>query len=115
MNQETMYTILSISGLLTGVAVGVTFGMFQHRALLRDQKQQETKGVQKRRLVVPSSFRRIFYLVITLLVIQIVCPILFKESAIQWIITAGIIVGYGWTLLKRIRTYKKDYTHIALV
>ncbi len=115
MDAELMYTILSIGAVIFGIGIGVVFGTLQHKALLRDQAQQANKGHKRRRLVIPSSFRRIFYLVMLLMVIQYVAPMLFKNASIQWILTAGIIIGYGWTLVRRLRTYKNDYTHIALV
>jgi hypothetical protein len=115
MNAGLFYTIISLGALIIGLGVGVTFGTLQHKALLRDQIKQANKDYKKRRLVVPSSFRRIFYLVISLLVIQYAAPILFHTSSTQWVLTAGIIVGYGWTLVRRLRTHKDDYVHIALV
>jgi hypothetical protein len=115
MDAGMTYTIISLGALLFGGAVGIIFGILQHRALLRDQKRQEGKSLKRRRLVIPSSFRRIFYLIMLLMAIQYVCPFLFRDSSTQWILTAGIVIGYGWTLLKRIRTYKGDYKHTALV
>ncbi len=115
MNADIMYTLLSAGAVIFGIGTGITFGTLQHKALLRDQQMQSAKEYKKRRLVVPSSFRRIFYLVIMLMVIQYTAPMLFKNTSTQWILTAGIIIGYGWTLVRRLRTYKNDYTRIALI
>ena len=43
------------------------------------------------------------YLLITLVLIQFICPLLFKNDSTQWWVSAGVVVGYGAMLFIQLR------------
>ena len=52
----------------------------------------------------PGSMNRIAMLLIILVAMQLVAPIFFKGN-IQWILSAGVLLGYGWTFAKQLRAH----------
>jgi len=35
-------------------------------------------------------------------VVQLICPLLFTDGT-QWVVSGGVVFGYGWTLFRRLR------------
>jgi len=101
MNSYITESLLAIIGFLVGGAIGFTFGSLQNAALERNRKRQLAQGVRTAMTLVPGSFRRTAFLLMTLAVVQVVCPMLFESALVQWLVSAGVVVGYGWTLLRR--------------
>ena len=87
--------------LVVGGTIGLLFGTIQSAAQLRNKRRQEKGELKGGFAVMPGSFGRVALLLIVLAIVQIVCPMLF-EGNIQWIVSAGVILGYGWTLFRRI-------------
>jgi hypothetical protein len=107
-NIKTMKTqlfniLLAFGGLVLGSVIGLAFGSIQNAALLRNKKQQEHGNLGSGWAVMPGSMRRVAFLMMALIVIQIACPLLFQNDSIQWMVSAGVVMGYGWTLLQQFR------------
>ena len=100
---STMF--LSILGLISGGFIGVGFGMVQDAARRRNERLQESGKLKSRWSLIPGSGRRVAYLLVALVVIQIVCPLLFN-AGIQWWVSAGVACGYWWLLFSRLRQRK---------
>ncbi|MDE3058264.1 MAG: hypothetical protein KGJ59_09945 [Bacteroidota bacterium] len=94
--------VLSAAGFVLGGIVGFAFGTLQNAALRRNEQQQKAGSLKTNWLAMPGSMSRIALLLIILVVIQIACPLLF-EGNIQWLVSAGVILGYGWTLYSKLR------------
>jgi positive regulator of sigma E activity len=50
----------------------------------------------------PRSGARVAYLLLALALVQIICPLLFSDG-VQWTVSAGVGLGYGWTLFRTLR------------
>jgi len=105
MKTQLMNILLPLGGLILGGVIGLAFGSIQNAALLRHKKLQQGRSLSSGWALVPGSMRRVAFLLITLAVVQIACPMLFEGDSIQWLVSAGVVLGYGWTLLQRLRQH----------
>jgi hypothetical protein len=94
--------IQSLTGLVLGLMIGVGFGMVQDTARRRNEKRQQTGDLKTPWMVMPGSGVRVAYLLVALVVIQIVCPLLFRDG-VQWWVSGGVAGGYGLMLFLRLR------------
>lgn len=92
----------SALAVLIGFGVGYGFGLLQENARRRNatlQAKGDFKlGVQQ----LPGTGRRIAYLLLSLLAVQLVCPLLFRDG-IQWLVSFGLLVGYGIPMWSQLR------------
>jgi hypothetical protein len=92
-----------LAGLIVGAVIGLGFGMIQDAARRRNErKQAEGKGVTSGWTLIPGSGVRVAFLLITLVIIQVFCPLLFKDGT-QWWVSGGLILGYGYVLYQQLR------------
>jgi len=94
----------SLGGLMAGAVIGVAFGTIQNLALRRNQKLQQTGKLENGWAVMPGSMKRVAYLMIALILVQIVCPLFFMDGS-QWWVSGGVILGYGAMLLRQLRSH----------
>lgn len=100
-----MSTILvPLGALVLGGVIGLAFGLVQKTALLRNKKLQEVGGLSSGWAIMPGSMRRVAFLMIALVLVQVACPLFFQSDSVQWVVSAGVLLGYGWTLLDLFRT-----------
>src|SRR5260221_7097183 len=102
MQIQVLDVVRPVIGLIAGGVIGLGFGAVQDIALRRNQKLQQSGNLNNGWAVMPGSMRRVAYLMITLVLVQIVCPLLFEGST-QWWVSAGVAVGYGGMLLRQLR------------
>ena len=94
--------IWSLLAVVFGVMIGVSFGLIQQAAYRRNQKLQESGKLNNGWAVMPGSGKRVAYLLVALALIQVICPMLFKNG-IQWWVSGGVVAGYGYTLYTQLR------------
>lgn len=99
-------TLLIIAGLFVGGFIGLAFGAFQNAALRRNEKLQKQGDLKSGWLVMPGSMSRVAFLMVALVVVQVVMPLLF-DGVSQWMVSAGVVLGYGWILYLQLRHYIK--------
>lgn len=87
--------------LVAGGAVGVIFGTLQNMALRRNEQRQQSGSLNNGWAVMPGSMRRVAYLLVALVLVQIFCPLLFQDGS-QWFVSASVGLGYGGMLLRRL-------------
>ena len=92
----------SLGGLVAGGLIGVGFGMLQNLALRRNQQLQQAGDLKSGWAVMPGSMRRIAYLMVALIAVQIFCPLFFTDG-VQWWVSGGVLVGYGTMLFRQLR------------
>jgi len=93
----------SIAALIVGGLIGAAFGQLQNIAR-RKNEEREAKGTLKSGWsLMPGSGVRVAYLLLTLVLIQVICPVLFKNSSTQWWVSGGVMVGYGTMLALQLR------------
>ena len=98
-----MNVVIPIAALILGIVIGLSFGMIQTAALARNKKRQESKKLGTGWAVMPGSMSRVAYLVIVLALIQVACPLFFEGNSVQWLVSAGVVLGYGWELYLQLR------------
>ena len=102
MNNPLLNGLIPAAALLIGTFLGYLFGAIQNAALLSNKKRNEEGKLKSPFHVMPGSFGRIAVLLVVLVFVQAGLPMFFKGN-IEWLVSAGLILGYGWTMLKRIR------------
>ena len=90
------------AALVAGGVIGFAFGTIQAAALRRNQRLQESGKLTNGWAVMPGSGKRIFYLLLALIVVQLVCPLLFVDNT-QWFVSGGVVLGYGAVLFRQLR------------
>jgi hypothetical protein len=92
----------SSAALVAGCVIGLSFGALQDIALRRHQKREQNGNFNSGWAVMPGSMRRVAWLLIALVIVQILCPILFVGAS-QWWVSGGVVAGYGYLLFRRLR------------
>lgn len=87
---------------IAGGVIGLGFGTLQQAALRRNEERERSGQLKNGWPLMPGAGARVAYLLITLALIQVVCPLLFQEGT-QWFVSGGLVAGYGWTLLSQLR------------
>ena len=100
---QMMNFSLPIGAFILGSVIGLSFGMIQNAGLARNKKLQEENKISSGRAVMPGSISRTAYLIIVLALVQVACPLFFEGNTIQWIVSSGVVLGYGWTLYSQFR------------
>src|SRR5664279_5532523 len=96
-----MNLLYSLIGLLAGSGVGYAFGLLQAAALRRNEKRQLEGKLKSGFSLMPGAGARVSYLLLTLVGIQFICPLLFRDGT-QWWVSGGVALGYGWTLFRQL-------------
>ncbi len=105
MATELTNIVLSIIGLVAGGFIGVGFGTVQDAARQRNERLQEGGKLKSGWAVMPGSGKRVVYLLVALVLIQILCPLLFNDG-IQWWVSVGVGGGYGFMLFRQLARRK---------
>ena len=103
MKTQMITALLCLGAAALGGTIGLAFGSLQNAALLRNRKRERDGNTRTLWVLMPGSAGRIAFLLMVLAVVQIVCPMFFEKEGMQWIISGGVILGYGWTLLDQVR------------
>jgi hypothetical protein len=98
---QFMSTFLMFVAVAAGGAIGYFFGVIQNRALRRNELRQQDGRLSSGWAVMPGSGTRVAYFLIVLVAIQFLCPLLFKDGT-QWCVSAGVVMGYGYVLYRRL-------------
>lgn len=94
--------LASIIALLAGGIIGAGFGMVQNAARRRNEEKQRKGELNSGWAVMPGSGTRVAYFLVALLIIQLICPLLFRDGT-QWWVTGGVGLGYGVMLAAQLR------------
>ena len=92
----------SLAALLVGGIIGAGFGILQNAARRQNERRQASGELKSGWALMPGSGARIAYLVIVLALIQIICPLLFRDGT-QWWVSGGVAAGYGLMLYLQLR------------
>jgi len=95
--------LASIAALIVGGIIGLAFGQLQNVARRRNEQKEQEGKFKSGWSLMPGSGVRVAYLLITLVLIQIICPMLFKNGSTQWWVSGGVILGYGVMLALQLR------------
>lgn len=107
MQLHLLNLVRDLVGLAAGGVIGFAFGLLQ-QAALRQHEQQERNGKLKSGWsLMPGAGARVAYMLIALALVQLVCPLLFVDGT-QWLVSGGVVFGYGWTLFRQLRQRLKS-------
>jgi hypothetical protein len=95
--------LASISALIVGGLIGSAFGMLQNAARRQNEKREAQGAFKSGWSLMPGSGVRVAYLLITLVLIQFICPMLFNNGSTQWWVSGGVVLGYGLMLALQLR------------
>ncbi len=90
-----------IAALTAGGVIGFAFGAIQERALRRNEQRQAKGELKSEWGVMSGSAKRVVWLMIALIGVQVLCPLLFKGGT-QWWVSGGVVAGYGLVLYRRL-------------
>src|ERR1044072_8548453 len=107
MLEQFLNMLQSIAGLIVGALIGTGFGLVQDAARRRNERKQAEGKLNSGWAVMPGSGARVAYLLILLVLIQLICPILFRDR-IQWWVSGGIVLGYGLILFRQLQRRRKE-------
>lgn len=99
---QMMPLIWSITAVIAGVLIGLSFGKLQILARRKHQAMSRAGSLDGGWVVMPGSFRRVAYLIVALALVQLVCPLLFRNGY-QWWVSGGVVAGYGTMLFLQLR------------
>jgi hypothetical protein len=102
--------VRDLVGLAAGGAIGLAFGLLQQTALRQNEERERTGHFKNGWSLMPGAGVRVAYLLITLALIQLICPLLFAEGT-QWVVSAGLLLGYGSMLFNQLRRRIKSDAH----
>jgi hypothetical protein len=106
MKTQLLQILLPICGIILGGVIGFIFGSIQNAALARHRKLQKEGDLKSGWSIMPGSMRRTAFLLAIFGAVQLACPMFFDGSNIQWLVSAGVVIGYGWTLLQQLRHHE---------
>ena len=102
MSIQFLDLIRDLVGSAAGGVIGYAFGLLQQAALRQHEQQERDGKLRNGWSIMPGSGAHVAYLLIALALVQLVCPLLFVDGT-QWIVSGGVVFGYGWTLFRRLR------------
>ncbi len=97
----------AIAALSIGGVIGLGFGTLQAAALRQNEERQRSGALKNGWSLMPRSGARVAYLLITLVIVQVICPMLFADGT-QWWVSGGLLAGYGWHLTQRLRSRRAE-------
>lgn len=95
--------LFGLVALAAGGAIGLAFGLLQQAAQRRHDALQQAGKLKNVWTLMPGAGVRVAYLLIALILVQLICPLLFSDGT-QWVVSGGLLLGYGWTLLSKLRS-----------
>ncbi len=98
----------SLVGLTLGTTIGLGFGLVQEAAHRRLVQREASGRLKSGWAVMPGSMRRVSYLLVALLAVQIVSPALFTGGT-QWWVSAGVAGGYGALLFWQLHRARETH------
>lgn len=88
--------------ILSGALIGYAFGLIQNAAWRKHTRQEIEGNFKNAWSIMPGSGSRIAGLLLGLVAVQIVCPLIFVDGT-QWLVSGGLVAGYGVVLYKSLR------------
>ena len=98
---QMMEVLKLIGALIAGGIIGFAFGTIQERALRRNEQRQAKGELKNEWGVMSGSAKRVIWLMVALIGVQLLCPLLFKDGT-QWWVSGGVVFGYGLVLFRRL-------------
>ena len=102
MRLEILFMLQSIAGFIAGGLIGVGFGMLQDAARRQNERRQMLGKLNSGWRVMPGAGGRVALLVLVFVLIQVICPLLFRDGT-QWWVSGGVAAGYGLMLFLQLR------------
>ena len=95
--------LILMAAVILGGIIGLAFGILQKKALLQHKKRQAEGKLRSGWSIMPGSMGRVALLLLTLAGVQLLFPLFFQGSTAPWLVSAGVVIGYGVALFWQLR------------
>ena len=99
----TQIFIFPVGGFVLGILIGCGFGLIQNATFAFHKILGKIDTLASGWASIPGSSARSIFLLVMLTFFQVACTLLFGNNGIQWIVSAGVVLGYVWILLRQFR------------
>ena len=99
---ETKVLIFPAAGFFAGVFLGWVFGSIHDVKFIVHGMLRRFDEFAVGWVALPAPFARSIFLVVMLTWFQTAVALLFDDGGIPWIMSAGVLLGYAWTLVRQI-------------
>ena len=106
MASQLTWILASITAVIAGGVIGAGFGLVQEAARRRYERKQSEGRFSNGWAVMPGSGARVAYLLVGLVLVQLVCPVLFRNG-VQWWVSGGVVIGYGFMLFRQLQRRRR--------
>jgi hypothetical protein len=96
--------------LIAGGAIGWGFGRVQAAARQRHEEKQREGSFHNGWSLMPGSGARVALLLLALVLVQVICPLFFRDS-VKWWLSGGVTLGYGWHLARQLMQLRRGLRH----
>ena len=103
MKAQILNILVPAGAIILGGIIGYAFGALQKKALLQHKKRQDEGKLGSGWAIMPGSMGRVAILLIALAALQLLFPIFFEGSTIPWLVSGGVVIGYGAELFHQLR------------
>ena len=100
---ETLMFILPGGGFILGIAIGCGFGLLQDSRFALHKSLGKIDKLASSWAGLPGPSARSIFLLVMLTLFQATFTLIFGNNGIQWIVSAGVVLGYAGTLVQQIR------------
>ena len=100
--QIVNHLLVPATGFVAGLTIGYAFGLIQDAAARRNQRRQEKGLLQSGWSIMPGSMTRVAMLLLALVLVQVACPLFFIYYN-AWLVSGGVVLGYGTILFQQLR------------
>src|SRR5208283_4218329 len=95
--------IFPAGGFFLGILIGCGFGLIQNATFAFHKSLRKIDKLASSWAGIPGSLARSIFLLVMLTFFQVACTLLFGDNGIQWIMSAGVVSGYVWILMRQFR------------
>jgi hypothetical protein len=99
----TQVLILPAGGFVIGLVLGWTFGLIHDTKCALHKSLRRIDEIASGWVALPALFTRSVFLLVMLTFFQVAFTLLFDENGFQWMVSAGVVLGYVWTLVQQFR------------
>ncbi|HVU18030.1 MAG TPA: hypothetical protein VHD32_13975 [Candidatus Didemnitutus sp.] len=99
--------VIHLAAVISGGFLGYAFGLLQQAALRKNELRQQQGNLKSGWSLMPGAGARVAYFLVALLLVQLICPLLFRDGT-QWWVSGGVLAGYGSILVAHLRRRRRE-------
>ena len=95
--------ILPAGGFILGIFISCGFGLIQDSAFVFHRRLSRIDNLANNWAGLSGSSARSMFLLEMLTLFHVAWSIIFGNNGIRWLVSAGVVLGYAWTLVQQSR------------